>query len=252
MKFSKDGQYLATGGKLGVITIWNIKTNTSADVPNILFYPQPYRVYTGHSGQILDLAWSSNFFLLSTSADNTLRLWHLKKSDYSFVFARSVNIISVCFHPTDNSYFLTGGSDKTLKIWKLPEGEVVRWVQTPSIITSVAFYPSGEYCIAGLENGRMVLYTAENLQFYTQIDCRNSHGKYAEGRKITGFDFRPSNSTYDILITSNDNRIRLLSGNSFSLISKFKGADIDHLKYIASFDDSHEHVISCSETGEMY
>lgn len=253
MKFSKDGDYLATGGKYGVITIWNLVKNTIvSEIPKALFDSQPYRVFTGHSGQIIDLAWSTNLFLLSASTDNTLRLWHLKKTDYSFVFSRSNNIISVCFHPKDNSYFLTGGSDKTLKIWKLPEGEVVRWVQTPSPLTCSIFYPSGEYVLAGLANGRIIFYKAENLQFYTQIDCRNARGKYSDGRKITGFDFRPSGNVYDILLTSNDSRIRLLRGDNYSLISKIKGASIDHLKFIASFDDSYEHVITCSETGEMY
>ena len=41
--------------------------------------PEPYRVYIGHTGDVIDIAWSKSIFLLSASIDKTVRLWHVSR-----------------------------------------------------------------------------------------------------------------------------------------------------------------------------
>jgi hypothetical protein len=66
-KFSCDGRYLATGGKSGVLKIWEIYTEEESidnyEFKGILSYlklvnESAYRIYTEHSQDIIDICWS--------------------------------------------------------------------------------------------------------------------------------------------------------------------------------------------------
>jgi WD40 repeat protein len=46
----------------------------------------PYRTYSGHTADVLDLAWSKSQFVLSASMDKTVRLWHISMDDCLRVF----------------------------------------------------------------------------------------------------------------------------------------------------------------------
>ena len=52
-------------------------------------------------------------------------------------------VTSVDFYPEEECYFLTGSMDKKLRVWSIPQGCVVKWIQAPSIITTVTFCPGG-------------------------------------------------------------------------------------------------------------
>jgi len=41
--------------------------------------PEPFRIYVGHTGDVIDIAWSKSIFLLSASIDKTVRLWHVSR-----------------------------------------------------------------------------------------------------------------------------------------------------------------------------
>lgn len=74
--FHPDGLLLGTGTKLGVVKIWDIKTQK--DVVN----------FAEHKDQVTDLCFSENGFYLATgSADSTVKLWDLRKQQ--------------CFHTID-------------------------------------------------------------------------------------------------------------------------------------------------------
>jgi WD40 repeat protein len=46
-----------------------------------VFRSRPFRIYTGHTGPILDLAFSKSNFLISASMDKTVRLWHVTQRE---------------------------------------------------------------------------------------------------------------------------------------------------------------------------
>ena len=48
-------------------------------------------------------------------------------------------------------------------------------------------------------------------------DVKNRRGKQAKGRKVTGVQFDPQDSS-NLLVTSNDSRIRLYEGESYCRI----------------------------------
>lgn len=88
LKLNADSNLLAAGGKDSQITIFVLnsareryKMKCDADGDN-LFCDVPFRQYFGHSGDILDLAWSKKSgddWLLSASSDCSVCLWHMSK-----------------------------------------------------------------------------------------------------------------------------------------------------------------------------
>lgn len=98
-EFSKDGKFLAAAGQDQVVRIWAVITTPDErqaheyeeDVTNSteggerlsapVFKSAPIREFEGHTGDILDLSWSKNNFLLSSSMDKTVRLWHISRQE---------------------------------------------------------------------------------------------------------------------------------------------------------------------------
>ena len=85
---SYNGKYLATGGKSGVLKIWEILTmKDSIDAyerKNILKYmnycnEDAYRIYTEHSKDIIDIAWSkkNDTYLVTVSLDHYAVLYDI-------------------------------------------------------------------------------------------------------------------------------------------------------------------------------
>jgi WD40 repeat protein len=104
--FSLDGKFLATGGKDGRVVVWSVGIDrrgvsdqditrdgrsdsvTTVDeetlmafqaTPFPLIFPIPCRVYRDHTDDITDISWTRRHFLLSASADKTVRLWNVKR-----------------------------------------------------------------------------------------------------------------------------------------------------------------------------
>ena len=51
----------------------------SSDCP--VLKGQPYRVYQGHTQDVLELCWSKSQFVLSASMDKTVKLWHISMDE---------------------------------------------------------------------------------------------------------------------------------------------------------------------------
>lgn len=130
MEFSRDGRYLAAGGHGHIVRVWSV-IGTEADrreeerteeVDGVklsapVFKSRPVQEYEGHTASILALSWSKvsttlhagrcqqpltesqNNFLLSSSMDKTVRLWHVSRTECLCVFKHPDFVPTVQFHP---------------------------------------------------------------------------------------------------------------------------------------------------------
>lgn len=74
-------------------------------------YPRPFCVLIGHQAPVLDVAWSKSLFILSSSMDKTVRLWHISRLE-CLCFFRHVDFVSaIAFHPRDDRYFVSASLD---------------------------------------------------------------------------------------------------------------------------------------------
>ncbi|KAL8938461.1 MAG: hypothetical protein Q9216_003889 [Gyalolechia sp. 2 TL-2023] len=255
LEFSTDGRYLAAGGQDNLVRVWAVissaeerraheieedaagKEGERVRLNAPVFRSKPIQEYEGHVASILDVSWSKNNFLLSSSMDKTVRLWH--------------------FHPRDDRFFLAGSLDSKLRLWSIPDKSVAYWNQMPDLITAVAFAPDGKTAIAGCLNGLCLFYETEGLKYQTQIHVKSAHGKNAKGSKVTGIqaiNFPPDdpNGEVKILITSNDSRVRVYNLRDKGLEIKLKGNENSCSQIRASFSEDAKYIICGSEDRKAY
>ncbi|KAI0148426.1 WD40-repeat-containing domain protein [Xylariaceae sp. FL1272] len=268
VEFSQDGRFLATGGRDHVVRIFAVIATEEDRKPYEddeqapssreerlsapVFHSKPIREFIGHSGDILDLSWSKNGFLLSSSMDKTVRLWHTSRQECLCTFEHKDFVASIAFHPRDDRFFLAGSLDSVLRLWSIPDKAIAYTSQLSDIITAVGFSPDGKTAIAGCFNGICMFYETEGLKYLTQIHVRSSRGKNAKGSKITGIQtmlYPPGKQDGEVkvLITSNDSRIRIYNLRDKALEIKLKGHENTSSQIRASFSDDGSYVICGSE-----
>lgn len=274
MEFSKDGRYLAAAGQDKKLRVWEVlattedreveekllETNNEGESVKLnapVFKTKLFREYDGHTSSILDLSWSKNNFLLSSSMDKTVRLHHVSRSECLCAFKHVDFVTSIQFHPRDDRFFLAGSLDSKLRLWSIPDKTVAYWAQVPDMVTAVAFTPDGKTAIAGCLGGLCILYDTEGLKAHSQIHVRSARGRNAKGSKITGIDtiaLPRDNAQPDvkILITSNDSRVRMYNLKDRTLEVKFRGNENSCSQIHASFSDDGKYVICGSEDRKVY
>ncbi|CAL8119089.1 unnamed protein product [Orchesella dallaii] len=292
MKFSNCGRLLATSGQDRAIRIWVLKDhlsyfqdmrskNTSDKVsptpsqesivsqhshhsveemmqasensdPRAPFVPRPLCVYSGHTADLLDIAWSKSFFLLSSSMDRTVRLWHISRRECLCCFQHIDFVTAIAFHPRDDRYFLSGSLDGKLRLWNIPDKKVALWNEVTGqnkLITAANFCQNGKFAVVGTYDGRCMFFHTEQLKYHTQIIVHKGK-KRLSGRKITGIEPMPGEDK--ILVTSNDSRIRLYDLRDLSLTCKYKGYVNTSSQIKGTFSHDGKYVVSGSENQFVY
>lgn len=196
MKMSSCGRLLATAGQDKVVRVWvavgvsdEFKDETgdkgdrdeegARQAPPAAFRRKPYREYEGHTADVLDLSWcySRNTFLLSSSMDKTVRLWHVSRVECLACFLHEDFVTAITFHPRNDKYFLSGSLDCKLRLWNIPEKKVALWNEIGSegcnLITAANFCSGGKFAVAGTYDGRCVFFnTEERLKYEILLSLR--------------------------------------------------------------------------------
>ena len=264
IKFSYDSNYLATGGKKGIVKIFEIMNyeyenfKSSYDKTQILSFlnflsEKPKKILNEHSNDIIDLSWSSiNYsYLLSASLDYTVILWDIKEKQ-SFIkkFIHNDMLTSVSFHPFDDNIFISGCLDRFIRIWKILSDKKPEYFNIEEKITSLSYFPSGESVAIGTHNGKIIIYDVEpKISYNYSFFVRNRVGKNSLGKKVTNIEFVNRNSA---LITTCDSRIRYVSIPDGKMIHKYKGLINEKSMIRAHCDFNYDLVISGSENGYCY
>lgn len=218
------------------------------------FKSKPLCKYRGHSADLLDISWSKNYFILSSSMDKTVRLWHISRRECLCTFQHIDFVTAIVFHPKDDRYFLSGSLDGKLRLWNIPDKKVTLWNEVGSnnnsLITTANFCHNGKFAVVGTYDGKCIFYSTEHLKYYTQIHVRSTRGKNSRGHKITGIE--PLQGEDKILVTSNDSRVRLYDLRDLTLTCKYKGHTNTSSQIRASFSPKGKYVISGSEDHFIY
>ncbi|XP_044761785.1 WD repeat-containing protein 44 isoform X2 [Coccinella septempunctata] len=227
--------------------------NSNRENSKLVFMPKPFCTYSGHTSDLLDVSWSKNYFILSSSMDKTVRLWHISRKECLCCFQHIDFVTAIVFHPRDDRYFLSGSLDGKLRLWNIPDKKVAVWNEvegTTKLITAANFCQNGMFAVVGTYDGRCIFYNTDQLKYHTQIHVRSSRGRNAVGRKISGIEPMPGQDK--ILITSNDSRIRLYDLIDLNVSCKYKGYVNMSSQIKASFSHDGKYVVSGSENRDVY
>uniref|UniRef100_A0A1A9V5Z4 WD repeat-containing protein 44 n=1 Tax=Glossina austeni TaxID=7395 RepID=A0A1A9V5Z4_GLOAU len=292
MKFSSCGRLLATAGQDKVLRVWVLKDAypffqdlrnkynadqkssptpsqeslvsqhsaeeaiamaTAAEQCTGPFMPKSFCTYMGHTSDLLDVSWSKNYFILSSSMDKTVRLWHITRKECLCCFQHIDFVTAIAFHPRDDRYFLSGSLDGKLRLWNIPDKKVAVWNEVDGktkLITAANFCQNGEFAVVGSYDGRCIFYNTDQLKYHTQIHVRSTRGKNRIGRKISGIEPMPGEDK--ILVTSNDSRVRLYDLRDLNLSCKYKGYINISSQIKASFSHDGKYIIAGSENQCIY
>ncbi|RLM75379.1 WD repeat-containing protein 44-like [Panicum miliaceum] len=296
MKFSPDGQFLASGGEDGVVRVWGVTQSEgckipmddpscvylkahcksglapadadnekrckvkgvkqSADsacvvIPTMVFQisEEPLQEFRGHSGDVLDLSWSNNKYLLSASTDKTVRLWELGSANCVTVFPHSNFVTCVQFNPANENRFISGSIDGKIRVWDIPRCSVVDWVDIRDIVTAICYRPDGKGAVVGTITGNCRFYDASDnlLRFETQILLNAK--KKSSLKRITAFEFCPNNPS-KLMVTSADSKIKILDGTIVT--QNYSGLRSGSCQSFAKFTPDGQHIVSASEDSNIY
>ncbi|EEC03180.1 WD-repeat protein, putative, partial [Ixodes scapularis] len=194
-----------------------------------------------------------NYFILSSSMDKTVRLWHISSRECLCCFQHVDFVTAIAFHPRDDRYFLSGSLDGKLRLWNIPDKKVALWNELDGqtkLITAANFCQNGKFAVVGSYDGRCVFYNTEvtyysRLRFFADV-----LGSSKRGYCFGALQWRRANDK--ILVTSNDSRIRLYDLRDLSLSCKYKGYVNLSSQIKGSFSHDGRYIISGSENQFIY
>jgi len=110
---SESPDTIVSGSRDKTLIIWNLTKDNEPGVAGVA-----HKSLTGHAHFIQDLVLSSDGqFALTSSWDNTLRLWDLNAGVTTRTFnGHKKDVLSVAFS-SDNRHIVSGSRDRTIKLW---------------------------------------------------------------------------------------------------------------------------------------
>lgn len=239
-----------------------------------VFHQDPVRVFQGHTQSILSLDWSKNNFLISGSMDRTVRLWHVDRAECLQTFHHDDFVTSVKFHPNDDRFFLSGSLDNYVRLWLVLERSIAyaKNVGDEVLVTALCFTPDGDHCAVGGFNGLVFILETKGLHYRARFEVKDrsivSAFQNRQGNKITGIQIfekeamsvettQPAAETewltrWNVLITTNDSKVRLISSHLHKLVTRFRGLANTSSSIVASMSPDNHYIISGSEDHHCY
>lgn len=234
--------------------------STCAVLPSKVFTisETPQHEFRGHGGEILDLSWSDKGFLLSSSVDETVRLWRVGSSDECLgVFSHKSFVTCVAFNPVDDNYFISGSTDGKVRIWDVSSVRVVDYTDVKEIVTALCYRPDAKGVVVGSMTGDCLFYhTIDNqLELDREISLHGGmkkNKKKVPSKRITGFQFFPGDSD-KLMVTSADSQIRIICGvDTVCKLKKASSLRTTLSPTSALFTSDGKHIVSTIEDSGIH
>ncbi|CAB4020711.1 jouberin isoform X1 [Paramuricea clavata] len=263
VRFSNDGRKLACGcAEKHSFSIFVFETLSGRSVST----------FQGHFSIIYDLCWSYNDKeLLSASSDGTARSWEVSRdgSPATKTYPHPCFVYAARYHPQKKNLVITGGYDRLIRMWSNDSeganGQLLREMDGHSgFINTICFDPLGQFMFSGDSSGTVIVWnTYANVE--TKSKKRRSQSaadvqrwvisktvKDPEIKDCIINSIRLHPNGRKLLVHTRDSVTRMLDLRSFSMMTRYIGANNfkEHVRSTMSTCGSF--VFSGSEDGLVY
>ena len=174
--FSPDCRQVASGHKDNVIRLWDVETGNLVELlgkPVIYstagygfrpIYSKSYYINEGHFDTVMSIAYTPDGkYLVSGSADKSIRIWDLKTHNTIQVIKAYKGILkfvsSIVISPNGKYILSFSIRSRTIKIWAMPSLDLVKTIKLEKgkdMIYSQAFSPDGKYIFVGYGKSKTI------------------------------------------------------------------------------------------------
>ncbi|EEB17160.1 HIRA protein, putative [Pediculus humanus corporis] len=160
VRWNHSGKFLASGGDDKLIMIWKKTGQTKLDENKVIVGVEIWRcvgTLTGHSNDVLDLAWAPHdSCLASCSVDNTIIVWNMEKiPDIVAKLTGHTGLVKGVTWDPVGQYLASQSDDKSLRIWRTKDWKQQACITEPfkecgdmTHVLRLNWSPDGQYLVS--------------------------------------------------------------------------------------------------------
>jgi small GTP-binding protein len=165
----------------------NVKTQLPESKGSKTQKIEAVRILEGHDNQVNSVAISSDDkFIVSSSSDNTVRIWEVETGECLKVLEGHSTLVSRVVISSDDKLIVSSSNDETVRIWEVETGECLKVLEGHSdIIWGLAISSDNKFIVSGSNDKTVRIWEVETGECLKVLE---GHSKYAIGVAISSDD----------------------------------------------------------------